>query len=81
MGGSVHLHHASHSQHLSVRSREAPRALQGPHPPTRGGTFEELLGARALLGAPDLTTRSKKLLGTNGIATRSVFGDMGHVVT
>ena len=28
-----------------------------------------LLGARTLLGAPGLTTRSKKLLGTKGIAT------------
>ena len=30
-----------------------------------------LLGARTLLGAPGLTTRSKKLLGAKGIATRS----------
>ena len=30
-----------------------------------------LLGARTLLGAPGLTTRSKKLLGTMGIAARS----------
>ena len=30
-----------------------------------------LLGARTLLGAPGLTTRSKKLLGAPGIATRS----------
>ena len=31
----------------------------------------EHLGARTLLGAPGLTTRSKKLLGAKGIATRS----------
>ena len=30
-----------------------------------------LLGARTLLGAPGHTTRSKKLLGTKGIATRN----------
>ena len=30
-----------------------------------------ILGARTLLGAPGLTTRSKKLLGAKGIATRS----------
>ena len=30
-----------------------------------------LLGTRMLLGAPGLTTRSKKLLGAKGIATRS----------
>ena len=29
------------------------------------------LVARTLLGAPGLTTRSKKLLGTKGVATRS----------
>ena len=43
------------------------------------------LGARTLLGAPGLTTRSKKLLGTKGIATRSkdatraYDGLMGHL--
>ena len=30
-----------------------------------------ILGARTLLGAPGLTTRSKKLLGAKGIATRN----------
>ena len=32
---------------------------------------KETLGARTLLGAPGLTTRSKKLLEAPGIATRS----------
>ena len=32
-----------------------------------------LLGARTLLGAPGLTTRSKKLLGTKGIATNGAW--------
>ena len=32
------------------------------------------LGARTLLGAPGLTTRSKTLLGAKGIATRSKQG-------
>ena len=45
---------------------------------------ELLLGARRLLGAPGLITRSKKLLGAPGIATRSKDGvtevlDFGNV--
>ena len=34
------------------------------------GRLEEL-GTRTLLGAPGLTTRSKKLLGAKGVATRN----------
>ena len=43
---------------------------------TVGSTCEQrasLLGARTLLGAPGLTTRSKKLLRAKGIATSSVL--------
>ena len=36
-----------------------------------GAILASLLGARTLLGAPGLTTRSKKLLRAKGIATRS----------
>ena len=33
--------------------------------------MDELVNKRTLLGAPRLTTRSKKLLGTKGIASRN----------
>ena len=36
----------------------------------------ELLGTWTLLGAPGLTSRNKKLLGTKGIAARSKDGKM-----
>ena len=48
----------------TLRSRSDATSLEAAFHPG-------LLGARTLLGAPGLTTRSKKLLVTKGIATRS----------
>ena len=55
----------------AVRSTAIPISTHWIETFSHPGLLASLLGARMLLGAPGLTTRSKKPLGAPGIATRS----------